>query len=379
MIACHAYTIWASDITKFDHTGTQMVITMKLTSFAYNLYDGTFDRKRVFETVYEDRRKARVYAGRKRFAVEGMPSLLEFLGYVYCFPSMIAGPAFEYMDYKRSLSQVVFNLKGAIVPPSNATMLSLRKLAIGLFFLVLHLAVGQFVHYDMIHDPAFIASHGIAYRLGYTVLLLYQIRFKYYFLWKVSEGACIMAHLGFEGYDSEGKQLGWGEVDNIDILATETASSLQGLSRAWNKRTQGWLERYTYNRSGNNLILVYFVSAIWHGLYAGYFIFFLTVAFASMVERLTQAKLNPIFLPSYDGKSDASAGNGIVAFLYWNVCRLSQMLTMTYVTMAFALHKWEKVYRVYQSYNHFYHILLIVAYVVLTVIPAKKVKKDKTA
>ena len=46
----------------FDFTGTQMVLTMKLTSFAYNLYDGTADQDNVFPTTpHEDKRKAKVY------------------------------------------------------------------------------------------------------------------------------------------------------------------------------------------------------------------------------------------------------------------------------------------------------------------------------
>lgn len=44
--------------------GTQMVLTMKLTSFAYNLYDGTADKKKVF-AVHEDKKQAKIYADRK--------------------------------------------------------------------------------------------------------------------------------------------------------------------------------------------------------------------------------------------------------------------------------------------------------------------------
>lgn len=52
MVACHMYSMYATwDIPyfekPFDFTGTQMVLTMKLTSFAYNLYDGTADKKNV--------------------------------------------------------------------------------------------------------------------------------------------------------------------------------------------------------------------------------------------------------------------------------------------------------------------------------------------
>jgi hypothetical protein len=90
---------------------------MKLTSFAYNLYDGTFDKKKVFNDDYDeysndkdadelkDKKKKeggrggvqkannsssissssstyiqRVYADRRKYAVQEMPSALEFFG-----------------------------------------------------------------------------------------------------------------------------------------------------------------------------------------------------------------------------------------------------------------------------------------------------------
>ena len=50
MTGAHAYRMYVSYLSGiFDFTGTQMVLTMKLTSFAYNLYDGTYDRKNVFQ------------------------------------------------------------------------------------------------------------------------------------------------------------------------------------------------------------------------------------------------------------------------------------------------------------------------------------------
>jgi hypothetical protein len=60
MTGAHVYRMYVSYMSGiFDFTGTQMVLTMKLTSFAYNLYDGTADKKRVF-AKHEDKRLARV-------------------------------------------------------------------------------------------------------------------------------------------------------------------------------------------------------------------------------------------------------------------------------------------------------------------------------
>ena len=54
---------------------------MKLTSLAYNLYDGTYD-KASMSKVYEDKGIADMYSGRKRHALPKLPILLEYFGYV---------------------------------------------------------------------------------------------------------------------------------------------------------------------------------------------------------------------------------------------------------------------------------------------------------
>ena len=40
------------------------------------------------------------------------------------------------------------------------------------------------------------------------------------------------------------------QVSNIDIMTFETSCNVATNTRAWNKRTQGWLERYVYMRTG---------------------------------------------------------------------------------------------------------------------------------
>jgi len=37
----------------------------------------------------------------------------------------------------------------------------------------------------------------------------------------------------------------WKGVENIDIFGFELAPNMASATRAWNKRTQGWLEKYT--------------------------------------------------------------------------------------------------------------------------------------
>ena len=59
-----------------DFTGTQMVLTQKLYMMAYNLYDGE---------VIAKGKKDRASEKCSSFALKELPSLLEYLGYAFCF------------------------------------------------------------------------------------------------------------------------------------------------------------------------------------------------------------------------------------------------------------------------------------------------------
>merc|ERR1712160_196297 len=59
-----------------DFTGPQMVLTMKLYSLAYNLYDGELANK-----GNEDRAAKKCAS----VAVTSLPGIIEYLGYTFCF------------------------------------------------------------------------------------------------------------------------------------------------------------------------------------------------------------------------------------------------------------------------------------------------------
>ena len=294
MTLAHGYRMYVSYLSGiFDFTGTQMVLTMKLTSFAYNLFDGTYDKKRVYAT-YEDKRKQRVYSDRKKFAIESLPNPLEFFGYIYCFTCILAGPAFEYKDYVDSINGSKFippkteNKEKAKPTVPSSVLPALQRLVVGIFFMGVHLYFSALFPISKLYDTHFIETYSMIYRFGYTWASMFGDRVKYYFAWKVAEGASILGGFGFEGYDKNGIPIGWRGVENINIVTFETATNIQTLTRAWNKRTQGWLERYTYHRTGGSLVAVYFISALWHGLYPGFFLFFMSVPLLTNIERLTK-------------------------------------------------------------------------------------------
>lgn len=387
MTMSHIYRMYVSYMSGiFDFTGTQMVITMKLTSFAYNLYDGTADFKRVFAQYdpVKEKKLARVMGDRKRFAIEEMPSALEFFGYMYCFTCILAGPAFEYKDYVNSITGAVFEIgkdKSDMRRGEPSSWLEgLKRMAIGVVSLVAHMQLSAAFPISNSYNKVWLAQNtSKVYRFAHIWVALFADRLKYYFAWKVAEGASVMGGFGFQGYDKKnpGKIIGWSGVENIEILGFELASNVQGLSRAWNKRTQGWLERYTYQRSGESLLATYFVSALWHGLYPGFFVFFMTVPLNTNIQRLIKSKINPLVIPGYDNYNYSSAPNSIVTQLYWVLSFVVTSMSTNYIVQTFSMSSWENCMIALGSYDHMGHAALVVVYVLLELFPKpKSIKKD---
>ena len=393
MVAAHAYRMKETwDITyflkEFDFTGTQMVLTMKLTSFAYNLYDGTTDKANVFRTLDKDsktfKRDDRVFADRKKFAIDKLPNPLEFFGYIFCFTCLLAGPAFEYGDYIKSIDGRIFDRKQQNNSGQPSSILpALQRLGVGVICLVLHLQltgnifnVDKFPNFKLstVCDKIHVNNNDIYYRYIFLWMALLAERFKYYFAWKVAEGSSILAGFGFEGYNEEGKVKGWAGVNNIDIIGFETAGSVQILSKAWNKRTQGWLQRYTYHRYNDSLNITYFVSAIWHGLYPGFFFFFMSLPLMTEIERMFQKKINPIVIPSY-GPPKFQIPSTPVGLIYKVLCQIGTTLGMNYVVQTFPLGTYDNCITALGSFKFLGHIAFIILFVVLTVTPGPKTKK----
>lgn len=205
---------------------------------------------------------------------------------------------------------------------------------------------------------------------------LWTERMKYYFIWKTAEGACILAGFGFEGFDAAGRVIGWRGVENVDIVGIETAWSVQLLTRAWNKKTQHWLEMYTYQRTGRNVSATYFVSALWHGLYPGFYAFFLSVPALTEVERLAKQKLNPFFVPNYKHPSPYPIGEfwGIFYAIFGYCCYYP---VINYGTQNFTQGTLVNCRNSLASFHFIPYACIAIAYVFLSLLPKNRTDKAK--
>lgn len=79
-------------------------------------------------------------------------------------------------------------------------------------------------------------------------MLAFVSRWKYYGIWFLAEGSCILAGLGYNGVDVNTRQLKWDRVTNVDPWRLETAQNTRGYLDAWNLNTGSWLKNYMYLR-----------------------------------------------------------------------------------------------------------------------------------
>jgi hypothetical protein len=386
IIGCHIFTMYTDYMTdRFDFLRTQMVITMKLTSFAYNYFDGTYDHDKVFTHEHESKGKTKIFAQRRRFAITSLPTPLEFFGYVYCFPVILVGPAFEYADYIQAINGTAYIYKGAdghLVKkiPSNF-LPAFRCLVTGVINMILFLYFQPKFPIESHYEPSFIANTDMITRFGLLYMALLTCRFKFYFVWKVAEGGAVLGGFGFEGFDpTSGKEIGWQGAENIDIVAVEAADSIQAMTRNWNKRTQGWLERYTYQRLNRSLVAVYLVSAAWHGLYPGYFLAFLTLPLPTMIERLIREKINPLVIPEYNGYDWATyPKNTTRGIVYELICWIGTYACLTYAMQVFYMITWERALNAWRGYYFLGHLVMgVVLLVMMFVVPTSR-KTEKTS
>jgi len=345
-----------------DFTGSQMVLTMKLYSLAYNMYDGHLI------ALGKQDRAAKKCAD---LSLNEVPGIIEYLGYTFNFSTILAGPSFEYKIYAAACDGT--NVVGGKGKLSNI-LPTLKPFVISLICMAMFV-VGNGMYPLLDPDdpqkntPVVLTDEFLAKpwlnRYLYTWVSLFFIRQKYYFAWKNAEGACNIWYAGFEGYDENGVEKGsWDNANNVDIIEFETGANVKSLTAAWNKKTANWLTRYVYIRTGGSLFATYSLSAFWHGFYPGYYLFFLTVPFITVCERLGRKKLTPRF------------DNGKNWGLYRIACVLSTSFVVNYSVTAFQLLALDWSYAVWKS-NFFYgHVGCLLFYVVLSNVPSPKVKSS---
>lgn len=406
MILCH-FNRLINHFGEFvlDFTGPQMLATIKLTSFGYNYTDGERGRtpeakaktiaslqqelkdigEKLAKPAGKDeerqlkaaRREKSLKLQRTRLCVDDVPSLLEYLGFVYCLSGYVAGPAIEitqYLDTHNGVHEASRPTPSGLVP-------ALKNFVVGIICMVVHLQGSAWfpladptkgIHQDRgVFSADFIAMGAVG-RYAYSMAAVIAVRARYYFAWKCGEGAYNAAGMGYRGTNKDGSE-DWSGCASIDIVGIELAQNMTQTSKAWNQSSQHWLENYTYKRvrgsRGWQQLVTYAVSAFWHGLEVGFYFFFLTCPFLDAAKNEMNAKVRPYFM-----EEDGTTPKATKVIYDWGGWFVNQSLCNAMVMPFIVLHL-EKSMELFHRIYFAPYIVILGSLVVLKVLPTPRAKK----
>jgi lysophospholipid acyltransferase len=340
-------------------TSPQMLLTIKITSFAWSYYDGQKPDEQLLQS-------------QQQRAIKKLPSPLEYYSYIFFFAGFLTGPIAEYKEYSDFTDRSLFiQEKGHI--PEGSFFASFKRVLMGLAGIPMHYVHRRFPEFYALTDE--FRAHSLLYRLCYLVISCELGFDKYYVAFFLGEGACILSGLGYNGRD-EKNRVKWDRVLMLRLLPFKLAQEPSAMAANWNVPSANWLKRYVYIRllptpepAGSSshkpksrplqqlyyqvfpFFATFFVSAIWHGFYAGYYMFFLSLAFFGSLGKLNRIYLRPLVMEA-DGKTGKVPHKQIYDFICW----LAMFLGLNYHILVFRTFTWENGLRGWGSFYFFPHI-----------------------
>uniref|UniRef100_A0A665SV48 Membrane bound O-acyltransferase domain containing 1 n=1 Tax=Echeneis naucrates TaxID=173247 RepID=A0A665SV48_ECHNA len=338
-------------ILSTDFSGPLMIVTQKITTLAFQLHDGMC------------KKSEQLTPEQKHLAINVRPSLIEYLSYNLNFLSVLVGPCTNYKDYVDFIEGRHISQRNGLIPVHLKCVFSSRftidqislqpavcqKLLVCcgcmLFFLIVTRSLP--IKYNV--DPDFVNHAAFLTRLTYAFFSIQAARPKFYFAWTLADAVNNAAGFGFKGIDENGKP-SWDLICNLNILGIETATSFKTFIDNWNIRTGIWLKTVCYDRAPKHrLALTFILSALWHGVYPGYYFTFITAIPITMAARAIRKSIRHYFL----GSKGLKMGYDI---LTWAATQLA----ICYTVMPFLLLAVEPTL-VYYRYvlSYFKHVELL--------------------
>ncbi|KAF5663668.1 putative membrane-bound O-acyltransferase domain-containing protein [Fusarium heterosporum] len=362
------------DPSSADVTGAQMVLLMKLSAFCWNVADGQLPEDQLSDF-------------QKKNMLKELPPLLDYTGWVLFFPALFAGPSFDFSDYRRWLDTTMFdatNVDPAKKPPTRKKRKIPRsggpaawKAASGLFCIAMFMGLGGSYYPSLLTSEIYV-KYGFLRRVWIMHMVSFTARLKYYGVWYLTEGSCILAGMGYNGVDPVTGKVFWNRLQNIDPWAVETAQNPRGYLGGWNINTSNWLRNYVYLRvtprgkkPGFRASLMTFgTSALWHGFYPGYYLSFVLASLIQTVAKNFRRHVRPFFL-------DPVTGNPSPNKKYYDFASyLATQLTFTFATAPFLILQLQGSLLAWSRVN-FYAVIWTVLSLIFFKSPGKAILKKK--
>lgn len=338
----------------YGHSGAQMVLMIKLTSFAWDAFDGTHKDESTLSDFQKENR------------VIQMPPLLRYLSWAFFFPAVLTGPACGYREYSQWLDMTLFNDYFAMQDKKHGKTVKRRiprsghvalvKALEGSLWAYIFMQSGNYISGDMLFESSY-RSLSFSWRVLFLWALSFSYRMRYYAAWCISEAACIHSGLGYN-YTTEEGRIRWDRVRNVRPLKIETAQNIHGIISNWNMNTSKWLRYYVFLRvtpkgkkpGSLSTLVTFIVSSLWHGILPGYYLMFVLGALMQMFGKIYRRYLRPVVLgTSYKRAYDV---------LTW-VCTQA---ALGYAVQPFVVLELYRSLKVWASVYFYVHVFLLASW-----------------
>lgn len=208
--------------------------------------------------------------------------------------------------------------------------------------------------------PSLLDPSHVGVRFLYFYVSSYQFRWRFYACW------CVMV--------VSGKLLGLAHPSNAHVAACELATSPSQYIGGWNTSVQEWLKLHVYRSLPRStprparILATFAVSAFWHGVHPGYYLFFFGLFVMVCVEQLVRAACAacaPSPAPQTTTKSRAPPAHASSSpssvwtdRAGWLACHLWTMGCFSFFGGAFNLLEWRDTLALWRGL-HFYGVWLV--------------------
>jgi len=284
-----------------------MILTLKLVGLAFEVHDSDKEKKEAAAQMEMDEN----LGGRddqKKNQFSSVPTLEDQFHYGFNHVGLITGPYYRFSTW-RGITNDSWN--PAVVPrPGLCSSAAWARAARVPAYVMAFLISGYLFPMSNAGNAEWHSEHGVFYKILYMVPIFFNFRMRIYAGFTLSEVSCIMAGLGAYPASSkprpgqgptitpvnysEGEEVNFETVHNIDEWGSDFVPSMREALRCWNMTVQHWLVLVVYKRfpvKSLRTTMVMVVSSVWHGVHPGYYLGLGSVPLCLAVEDLWRAKI----------------------------------------------------------------------------------------
>ncbi|XP_046398340.1 lysophospholipid acyltransferase 7-like [Ischnura elegans] len=277
------------------HTNAvQMMLTLKVVGLAFEVHDAreAIDKNKGNELVHESLKKP--------------IGFMDLFHYSFCYIGCLTGPYYRYRTYWDMLHSPF----SKYAPCLDATFQRIKYVPL---YAALYLITSHFFPLKYAETEEFYEERSVLYRTFFLTPCLFNFRLRIYIGFVLAECVCTMAGLGaypvasdprsgngplkYEVVDKiasdeermKTEEYNFEAIHNIDPYGCEFVRTFRTAMKCWNMTVQYWLAVNVYKRVTIKPLrtgVTMFVSSLWHGVYAGYYLCLCSVPFLLPTEDL---------------------------------------------------------------------------------------------